>query len=287
MEPKVERRILSKAEVRTTKKGVIEGYAAVFGALSDPIPGGFREKIAPGTFSRAIREGQDVRCLFNHNVDLILGRTRSGTLALSQDSAGLAFECQVADTSAGRDVFTAIERRDIDGCSFSFATVEDFWSSDGQTRTLLDVNLFDVGPVTTPAYPQTSVAASRSAKGAEVRSGTYHFRRDVRSGLHLPEREDPEMETERVRARARLIGIEIERYWVSSRVRPRAREGAGSSIKLPITQKWASVFTGFPAYSFATPGATGRPSESGLCRFSHSGGLDLRPSSLLSIRTER
>src|SRR2546427_740708 len=95
-------RCVSGHELRASGNN-IEGYAAIFNSLSEDL-GGFRERIRTGAFARAIREKQDCRALFNHNPNMILGRTRSGTLRLSEDGTGLLFDCNLPDTSAGRDV---------------------------------------------------------------------------------------------------------------------------------------------------------------------------------------
>lgn len=143
----------------------ITGYAAVFNSLSEDL-GGFREMVMPGAFDRCLRGAPDVRCLFNHDPNLVLGRTRSGTLRLSADSSGLKFDCDIPDTQAGRDVRESIRRGDVDQCSFGFIVNGQNWreEDDGSglpqsIRELTDVDLFDVSPVTYPAYPQTSVSA--------------------------------------------------------------------------------------------------------------------------------
>lgn len=147
-------------------KPVITGYAAMFNSLSGDL-GGFVEVIRPGAFTRTLAEGADIRCFFNHKDDNILGRTKSGTLRVWQDDVGLKFECDVPDTSVGRDVYASIVRGDVDQCSFGFCTPYDGsgdnWiptnDSPGILRELLDVDLFDVSPVTFPAYGSTSVTA--------------------------------------------------------------------------------------------------------------------------------
>ena len=143
----------------------LRGYAARFNSLSDDL-GGFRERIAPGAFTKALQEDHDVRFLFNHNPDAILGRTTSGTLKLSQDDKGLAFECVLPETQTARDVWSSVSRRDIDQCSFAFSSPEDDWDEDEDERgkrfirrTLRSMNLHDVSCVTYPAYKDTSVNA--------------------------------------------------------------------------------------------------------------------------------
>lgn len=176
MERKLELRSLV-SEIRASESSSgrqISGYAAVFDSET-VIDGQFTEVIKRGAFARAIAESQDVRCLANHNRDLVLGRTKSGTCRLAEDSTGLKFTCTLADTSVARDTWAMISRGDISGCSFAFSVVKDEWPSRGK-RNILDLDLFDVGPVTYPAYSSTSVSA-RSADHVKVDTfGVYHMR---------------------------------------------------------------------------------------------------------------
>ena len=139
--------------------GKIAGHAAKFDALSEDL-GGFRERIAPGAFAKTIQSA-DIRALWNHDANFVLGRNKSGTLRLSEDASGLAFEVDMPDTQTVRDlVMSPIARGDVNQCSFGFSTTSDKWAKvDGEwIRTLLEVDLFDVSPVTYPAYQQTDVA---------------------------------------------------------------------------------------------------------------------------------
>jgi hypothetical protein len=207
---KIERRCFN-TEVRAKSDRVIEGYAAEFGAVSDPIgeSGGFLERIAPGAFSRAIKYGQDVRALFNHDPNMILGRTKSGTLKLSEDTRGLFFECNLPATSVAADLVHSIRRGDISGCSFSFSALKDEWPSENE-RILRDVDLFDVGPVTYPAYSHSTTVAARSLFGQSIyRSGVYTLRRRESSGLYTPPAKDEALEDLRREAKLRLTGLEI------------------------------------------------------------------------------
>ncbi len=155
---KREFRVTCGGELRASAdKKKIEGYAALFNSDSIDL-GGFIETIRPGAFARALRERQDVRALINHDSNLLLGRVNSGTLALTEDSKGLRFVCDLPATSYARDLVEQIGRGDISGCSFGFIPKKDAWPS-ANRRELVDVNLIDCGPVTFPAYPETSVAA--------------------------------------------------------------------------------------------------------------------------------
>lgn len=145
------------------------GYAAKFNAESSPLfdfgPEGFVEVIAPGAFSRTLRENPDIRALYNHDTSIVLGRTKSGTLKLAEDATGLAFEVDLPDTQAARDVREMIRRGDISGCSFGFFTVEeDLKLREGlpMLRTLIDIELIEISPaVAFPAYDSSEVALRR------------------------------------------------------------------------------------------------------------------------------
>tara|TARA_B110000285_G_scaffold234735_1_gene312767 strand:+ start:944 stop:1945 length:1002 start_codon:yes stop_codon:yes gene_type:complete len=145
-----------RVETRVSKKGkrnIIEGHAAVFNELSEDL-GGFREKINPGAFDDVL--DNDVRAFFNHDPNFLLARTSSGTLKLSTDKRGLKYSFDVPDTTAGRDLLVSMKRGDITQSSFAFQVESDSWNttSKGEIRTIEKVSrLFDVSPVSIPAYP--------------------------------------------------------------------------------------------------------------------------------------
>lgn len=158
-----EQRAFLASELRIeSRDGVlpkIRGHAAVFNELSEDL-GGFRERIAPGAFSESVKR-DDIRALFNHDPNFLLGRNRAGTLELSEDATGLEVIIDPPDAQFARDLLVSIERGDISQMSFGFRTLLDEWEFQGgvAVRTLREVQLFDVSPVTFPAYPQTDVAA--------------------------------------------------------------------------------------------------------------------------------
>jgi HK97 family phage prohead protease len=167
-------RSLKISEMRGEKtadgKQYLTGYAATYNTLSEQMLF-FRERIMPGAFSRALREKQDVRHLINHEASLVLSRTRSGTLELTEDSKGLRFRTLLPDTSYARDLAASVDRGDIDQCSFCFSEVRTVWIDEpdpdhpGQQRTireLHDVDLYDISTVTYPAYENTTTALERS-----------------------------------------------------------------------------------------------------------------------------
>lgn len=165
----VERRTIP-TEVRADDEGgKLAGYAAVFYRADDPgtefqLWPGLKERIMPGAFERAIAE-DDVRGLFNHDANIVLGRNTAGTLALSEDGQGLRYV--ITPPSSRADVVESVERGDVTGSSFAFRVkaeryVEDPREEGAEIREIEEVELFDVGPVTFPAYEgSTAEKASR------------------------------------------------------------------------------------------------------------------------------
>jgi HK97 family phage prohead protease len=208
--------------VRNGAKRTITGYAARYNLLSGDL-GGFRERIASGAFKRILATNPDVVCLFNHSDSAVLGRTTSGTLRLSEDTRGLKFECDLPDTTFGRDTYESVQRGDLNGCSFAFMVddsrmceykEEEIGDEENGIRgmvkrvartiirTIRDfANLIDVSVVTHPAYPQTSVDARHLLVGAEVRSRVVE---EMRQRMNEPSFEE-RMELHQMRKRRLAI----------------------------------------------------------------------------------
>lgn len=160
-------------ETRANGTQVLTGYAAVYNRFSLPLREGgsqFREIILPGAFDKVLnrqRGKSDVVALLNHNPDLILGRSASGTLELSSDDKGLRYTVIPPDTQVGRDTMELVRRRDLKGSSFAFSLEPgkgDKWTSDeqGAVREVREVSsLVDVSVVLTPAYPASSVTVAQ------------------------------------------------------------------------------------------------------------------------------
>lgn len=156
----------------------LAGHAAVFGQVADLGP--HLEDIHPRAFAAVLADKTtDVRALFNHNPDHLLGRQSSGTLRLGVDSEGLEFEVDLPDTELGRSLRVLADRGDITGASFAFIPDADTWSERAgrRLRTHTSVGrLLDVSPVTWPAYEGAEVA---------LRSWPVHRPASVRSRLIL------------------------------------------------------------------------------------------------------
>jgi HK97 family phage prohead protease len=160
---KPETRCIAAPELRIVseegKPPRVEGYAAVFNALSEDL-GGFREVIRPGAFRDSIAGGADVRLLINHD-GLPLARSISGTLHLSEDQRGLKMAATLDPTDPDvMRLLPKMNRGDLTQMSFGFFTKKDHWRMEGdqQIRELHAAELFDVSIVTYPAYPQTEAA---------------------------------------------------------------------------------------------------------------------------------
>lgn len=161
-------------EVESRAKGskfYVEGYAAVFNKRSSNL-GGFIEVVRNTAFNKTIKEA-DVRALWNHDPQYVLGRAGSGTLSLSIDTNGLYYRAEMPDTQYARDLANLLERRDVHESSFTFFKVNDAWDFTEQEdrdipamyprRSLVEVGLIDVAPVTFPAYNDATSGVARRA----------------------------------------------------------------------------------------------------------------------------
>ncbi|MGF2654858.1 HK97 family phage prohead protease [Serratia marcescens] len=145
----------------------IIGYGSVFNIRSEPL-WGFREIIKPGAFDDVLND--DVRGLFNHDPNFILGRSTSGTLKVSVDERGLQYDIEAPDPQTIRDLVLApMQRGDINQSSFAFRVARDGdrWYEDEEGVVIREIHkfsrLYDVSPVTYPAY-QAADSAVRSLK---------------------------------------------------------------------------------------------------------------------------
>lgn len=161
---------LNTRDATEEQPSLITGYAAVFNSKTS-IGGWFDEVIEPGAFARSLSENGDIRALFNHNWDNVLGRTKSGTLRLEEDERGLKFEIELPNTSVGRDLAESMDRGDINQCSFGFWITEENWDYNVEPalRTIKEVELYEISVVSIPAYDDTEASLVRGKEiGKEV-----------------------------------------------------------------------------------------------------------------------
>lgn len=213
MKHELERRNHNEAvELRAEENGgrTLTGYAARFNTFSQNL-GGFVEVVDPTAFNQTIGEA-DIRALFNHDMNHVIGRLSADTLRLIVDDVGLRYEIDLPDTSAGRDLAVSVERRDVTGSSFGFRTIADEWGETPDAfplRTLKIVALRDVGPVTFPAYLSNDVALRSLAEERNLDLPTVIAaaeRNELAGALILPETpvDDAAGETNAIPQRRRI-----------------------------------------------------------------------------------
>ena len=173
----MERRVIQTKDAFQTReengKRYIEGYFSVFNQPYEVFPG-WIEEIAPGAFSRTLRESKDVKVLWNHNSDIVLGSTINRTATLREDDVGLFGSNEInEEDQEAKNGYARIARGDVRGCSFGFDIrgVEERWDDEGNYRTrIIDVDLYEVSPCTFPAYAQTSISARAKEELEEART---------------------------------------------------------------------------------------------------------------------
>lgn len=176
----------------------IGGIAAVVNSATDL--GYFEEVILPGAFDYALSKEYDIRCLFNHEAELILGRTKANTCKVFVNADGNLEYTWVPDyeNPTHMSVVRSIMRGDITQSSFAFTIKEQMWSDSekyGQMgkRTIRVIeDLYDVSPVTYPAYADTEA--------------------DARSVVALRDQEREIEEAKRSQAAADVIKLALARY---------------------------------------------------------------------------
>ncbi len=152
--------VRSTGELSSTGR-TLQGFAVLYN--SETRLGGFTEVIRKGAFRKSLESGANIRALYHHQGDALLGTTKAGTLRLRDEARGLAFELDLPNTTHGRDLAELVRRGDVSGCSFGFRVREggDRWHDRGDgdmLRELLDVDLHEITMTAAPAYVDTSVA---------------------------------------------------------------------------------------------------------------------------------
>lgn len=167
-------------------ENVIEGYAAVFNKPSEDF-GGWNERIAPGAFAEVTKD--DAVALFNHDHNLVLGRN-GVNVKIEQDEVGLRYRIELPDTTLAKDLRQLVRSGIIHQSSFAFTVAEQSWEhNEGKpsVRTIKRIKrLYDVSPVTTPAYRDTSVGARsfEASKPKEEQPGLTADLIDLKIKIH-------------------------------------------------------------------------------------------------------
>jgi uncharacterized protein len=176
----------------------IGGIAAVINSVTDL--GYFEEVIEKGAFDNALNKEYDIRCLFNHEAELILGRTKANTCNVFVNADGNLEYTWIPDyeNPTHMSVVRSIMRGDITQSSFAFTIKEQKWSEStkygtmGKRTITMIEDLYDVSPVTYPAYADTEA--------------------DARSIVALRDQEQEIEEAKRSQASADVLKLALLRY---------------------------------------------------------------------------
>jgi len=143
-----------------TEQRFVSGVGIVYGE-EVTIWDGFKETIRAGAFTESLNSDINVKSFFNHNASFVLSTQRSEpALTITDGKSGLDFDSPIPDTTYGRDLIENLERKNVEGASFTFSVDEDILiidEDDVYHREIVKATLYEVGPVTNPAYPQTEV----------------------------------------------------------------------------------------------------------------------------------
>lgn len=207
----IEIRATNSTPVVSQDSRTVEGYAVVFNSQSEDL--GFYETINPAAITEEVLKRSDVFCLFNHDQDKVLARSKNGTgsLQLQLDEQGLKYTFTAPNTDLGEEILEYLRRGDIDSSSFAFTVSTDegseVWTTgtDGrQYREILKIDeLHDVSPVWNPAYSSTSVSQRtldklnqlremQDEKEKEVQEETVEKTDEVQEDKEVPTQEEVE-----------------------------------------------------------------------------------------------
>lgn len=158
------RNFSSEIEIRRAEEeeslGIVEGYFVKYNSPAEYGNDGYYEQIDPEALTETLTQDKDIRCFYNHNYDLILGRTSNNTLTLTNNDTGLYGVCKLnLNDSMAKDVFERIKRRDITGCSFGFWLEDEDYDDKTKTFTVKKANLIEVSICPYPFYDSTTMEA--------------------------------------------------------------------------------------------------------------------------------
>jgi HK97 family phage prohead protease len=177
----------------------IRGLAIPYGVMTSDLGDGHTELYKPGSFSESLA-ADDVRALFNNNVDRVLGRKSAGTLSLTEDRAGVHVEISAPETGYGDDVLTLIRRGDVDQMTAAFYILEHRWETIGDTRCCV-VTRGKLLAVSVSTF-SLLVGAGCSADAAVAAARAEGFREGRAAGI-----EEARFENARAKRKRALAGI--------------------------------------------------------------------------------
>ena len=183
---KIEREFAGRVELRDNEGGGlpdIVGLAAPFYNAENrgteyELWAGAVERIMPTAFDQSLSDEDDIYASFNHNADNVLGRIGATTLRLSKSTAGLEYAIRAnEDSPFYRDLISRIARGDIGGSSITFSVRADgaAWIKSDEddvpdVRELRNIQLYELGPVVSPAYTATATGLRGRQQLEEARA---------------------------------------------------------------------------------------------------------------------
>ena len=161
---RVKRNFSSEIEIKRAEEienqGIVEGYFIKYNTPAEYGRDGYFEQIDPGALTETLARNKDIKCFYNHNYDLILGRQSNNTLTLTNDEIGLFGSCKLnLNDSQARDIFERVKRGDITGCSFGAYIEDEDFNSNNNTFTVKKVDLIEVSVCPMPFYDSTTMEA--------------------------------------------------------------------------------------------------------------------------------
>ena len=150
---------LKRAE-EIENQGIVEGYFIKYNTPAEYGRDGYFEQIDSNALTETLARNKDIKCFYNHNYDLILGRQSNNTLTLTNDEIGLFGSCKLnLNDSQARDIFERVKRGDITGCSFGAYIEDEDFNSNNNTFTVKKVDLIEVSVCPMPFYDSTTMEA--------------------------------------------------------------------------------------------------------------------------------
>ena len=155
-----------RAEQNQEHGHFLTGVPVVYDTKTDI--GWYDEIIARGALDHT--DLKDVRFLIGHDLGMVpLARSRNNnensTMQLRVTERGLEIrvDLDTENNADSRKLYSAVQRGDISGMSFTFVVDGDSWDdidSDHPTRTIRSIKrVYEVSAVAFPAYAQTSLEA--------------------------------------------------------------------------------------------------------------------------------
>ena len=209
----------SVAQIRSANSSrTVSGIAARFNHLSEDL-GGWRERLAPGSFRSTLGDGHDIKMFHSHDPARVLASTRTGSLQLNEGVDGLNFRAALPNTSDGDDVLELCHRGELE-MSFGFRCLKDDWEDEDDpdfendrgrrsktipVRKVMQAHLIEISSVAMPAYAGGATSIKPEAMAAAAAASRSLFPEgsipiEIRSRLGLPD--DPEWQALVARAQA-------------------------------------------------------------------------------------